>query len=127
MPDVQRAWAFLEDSDPIASADEVDGAIRIAIMAVIDGEVGDDGLTAGQAEALKVLVATSDVPIPAMALGAGPAMFFKGGHGPGFGMGEGSFGPGRGRVRIRERYEGESWESDGPAEEGEPAEEDSSS
>jgi hypothetical protein len=112
----------------IASADEVDGAIRIAIMAVIDGEVGDDGLTAGQAEALKVLVATSDVPIPAMAFGAGPGMFFKGhGQGPGFGMGEGSFGPGRSRVRSREHYEGASRESDGPAEESESAEEDSSS
>jgi hypoxanthine phosphoribosyltransferase len=28
MPDVQRAWAFLEDSDPIASADEVQAALR---------------------------------------------------------------------------------------------------
>jgi hypoxanthine phosphoribosyltransferase len=28
MPDVQRAWAFLENSDPIASADEVQAAVR---------------------------------------------------------------------------------------------------
>jgi hypoxanthine phosphoribosyltransferase len=28
MPDVQRAWAFLEDSDPIATADEVQAAVR---------------------------------------------------------------------------------------------------
>jgi hypoxanthine phosphoribosyltransferase len=31
MPDVQRAWAFLEDSDPIASAEEVRAAVlRVA-------------------------------------------------------------------------------------------------
>ena len=31
MPDVQRAWAFLEDSDPIASAEEVQAALaRVA-------------------------------------------------------------------------------------------------
>jgi len=28
MPDVQRAWAFLEDSDPIATAEEVQAAVR---------------------------------------------------------------------------------------------------
>ena len=28
MPDVQRAWAFLENSDPIATADEVQAAVR---------------------------------------------------------------------------------------------------
>ncbi|HZM34932.1 MAG TPA: hypoxanthine-guanine phosphoribosyltransferase [Burkholderiales bacterium] len=28
MPDVQRAWAFLENSDPIASAQEVQGALE---------------------------------------------------------------------------------------------------
>jgi hypoxanthine phosphoribosyltransferase len=28
MADVQRAWKFLEDSDPIASADEVQAAVR---------------------------------------------------------------------------------------------------
>lgn len=119
----------------VASADEVDGAIRIAIMAVIDGEVGDEGLTAGQAEALKVLVATSDVPIPAMALGAGPHMFMAKGHGFGPGMGHGgpSFGMGgdhieRGRahVRIREHLGAEDAEQAGPAEESEPADEDAS-
>lgn len=28
MPDVHRAWAFLEDSDPIATAEEVQAAVR---------------------------------------------------------------------------------------------------
>ena len=28
MPDLQQAWAFLENSDPIANAEEVQGAIR---------------------------------------------------------------------------------------------------
>jgi hypothetical protein len=35
----------------VGSADEVDGAIRIAIMNFIDVQVGEDGLTACQAEA----------------------------------------------------------------------------
>ncbi len=91
----------------IGSADEVDGAIRIAIMNVIDGQVGDDGLTAGQAEALKALVATSDVPV-------GPMMFGHGPGGPGefgIGMAHGPMGPGRGRFKMRvhdgERPDGE--------------------
>lgn len=36
MPDLGKAWAFLEDSDPIASAEEVQAAIRR-----IAAEVGD--------------------------------------------------------------------------------------
>ena len=43
--------AALADELGIGSADEVDAAIRMAMMTVIDGQVGDDGLTAGQAEA----------------------------------------------------------------------------
>jgi hypothetical protein len=94
----------------VGSADEIDGAIRIAIMNVIDGLVGDDGLTVGQAEALKHLVATSDVPFPMM-MGHGPGG--PGGYGHGS-MGHGSMGPGREhlkeRIRLGERHEGE----DGP-------------
>lgn len=81
----------------IDSSDEVDGAIRIAIMNVIDDQVGEDGLTAGQAEALKVLVATSDVPM-------GPMMFGHGSGGGGrFGQGMGSGSMGRGRFQLRDR------------------------
>jgi hypothetical protein len=27
MPDVQKAWAFLENSEPVASAEEVEAAV----------------------------------------------------------------------------------------------------
>lgn len=105
--------ALAEELD-IASADEVDGAIRIAMMAVIDDQVSEDGLTAGQAEALKTLVATSDVPIPAMGFGSGHGMFMAKGHGPGFSMGDHHMMPSRGRVRIREQFS-ERAEESGPA------------
>ena len=81
------------------SADEVDGAIRIAIMNVIDDQVSEDGLTAGQAEALKHLVATSEVPIGPMMFGHGPGG--PGGFGHGMGFGPGPMGPGRMKLRDR--------------------------
>jgi hypothetical protein len=68
----------------IGNSDEVDAAIRVAMMTVVDARVDDGLLTAGQAEALKTLIATSDVP-----LGPGPMFmpphgaFMRGGHGPG--------------------------------------------
>ena len=68
----------------IGNSDEVDAAIRVAMMTVVDARVDDGLLTAGQAEALKTLIATSDVP-----LGPGPMFmpphgaFMHGGHGPG--------------------------------------------
>ena len=34
MPDVQRAWAFLEDSDPIASAEEVQAALARVVAQI---------------------------------------------------------------------------------------------
>jgi hypothetical protein len=83
----------------VGSADEVDGAIRIAIMNVIDDQVGEDGLTAGQAEALKHLVATSDVPVDPMMFRHGPGG--PGGFGHGMGMGPGPMGPGRMKLRDR--------------------------
>ena len=59
-------------------ADEVDAAIRKAIMALIDAHGPDEGLTSGQAEALKIIVATSDAPIMPgfmrMGIGPGPGM-----------------------------------------------------
>ena len=79
--------AALADELGAGSADEVDAAIRQAMMTVIDAQVADGLLTAGQAEALKTLVATAEVPF-------GPGMF---GRGPGgFMHGEEGFGPGRG-------------------------------
>jgi hypoxanthine phosphoribosyltransferase len=36
MPDLGKAWAFLENSDPVASADEVQDAIRQVAAAVHD-------------------------------------------------------------------------------------------
>ena len=78
----------------VASGDEVDGAIRVALMAVVDQHVADGDLTAGKAEAIKVLIATSDVPLgPGMMGMAHPGGFMigmKDGHGP-FG---GHMGPG---------------------------------
>ena len=41
MPDVQRAWKFLEDSDPIASADEVQAAVRRVAAQVKERLAGD--------------------------------------------------------------------------------------
>ena len=59
-------------------ADEVDAAIRKAIMALIDAHGPEEGLTSGQAEALKIIVATSDAPIMPgfmrMGIGPGPGM-----------------------------------------------------
>jgi hypoxanthine phosphoribosyltransferase len=40
MPDVQRAWTFLEDSDPIASAEEVQAAVR-RVAAQIHGRLAE--------------------------------------------------------------------------------------
>ncbi|HKX38132.1 MAG TPA: hypoxanthine-guanine phosphoribosyltransferase [Burkholderiales bacterium] len=34
MPDVQRAWSFLEDSDPIASAEEVQAALARVVAQI---------------------------------------------------------------------------------------------
>ena len=59
--------AALADELGIGSADEVDAAIRVAMMSLVDTRVDDGLLTAGQGEALKVLIATSDAP-----LGPGP-------------------------------------------------------
>jgi hypothetical protein len=86
--------AALADELGIANADEVDAAIRIAMMSVVDARVDDGLLTAGQAEALKVLIATSDVPLgPGPMFGPPPGAFFRGGLG--FGE-EGRFHPIRG-------------------------------
>ena len=97
------------------SADDVDAAIRKAIMSLIDAHVSDTELTTGQAEALKVIVATTDVPIMpgfmGMGLGPGPGMMHGGGmrggdgwHGEGRGQGRG-----RGRMRIREHMGDGDW------------------
>ena len=117
------------------TADDVDGAIRKAIMSLIDDHVSEDELTRGQAEALKVIVATMDVPIMpgfmGMGMGPGPGMgmgmmhggmmhggMMPGGMMPG-GMGSGDMmhgdmmpggmGSGRDRVRIRERQDKGHW------------------
>src|SRR5216684_8980485 len=39
MPDADQAWAFLENSDPIASADEVQAAVR-RVAAQIEARLG---------------------------------------------------------------------------------------
>ena len=108
------------------TADDVDAAIRKAIMSLIDAHVSDEELTKGQAEALKVIVATTDVPImPAfmgMGMGMGPGMgMMHGGmmHGgmpgdmmPGgrtHGEHDGGMSKGRGRMRIRERMGDGGW------------------
>jgi hypothetical protein len=73
----------------VADGDKVDAAIRKAMMTVIDAQVIDQHLTYGQAEALKTLVATAEVPI-APGFVRGPMMggFIHSrldGEGPGFG------------------------------------------
>jgi hypoxanthine phosphoribosyltransferase len=40
MPDVQRAWAFLQESDPIASAEEVQAALE-RVAARVQGRLSD--------------------------------------------------------------------------------------
>jgi hypothetical protein len=86
--------AALADELGIGNSDEVDAAIRVAMMTVVDARVDDRILTAGQAEALKTLIATSDVPLgPGPMFGPPPGAFMRGGHGLGE---EGRFFPGRG-------------------------------
>lgn len=86
--------AALADELGISDSDEVDAAIRVAMMTVVDARVDDGLLTAGQAEALKTLIATSDMPLgPGPMFGPPPGAFMRGMHGPGE---EGRFFPGRG-------------------------------
>jgi hypothetical protein len=74
----------LADELGINDPDKVDAAIRIAMMSVIDSHVGDGMLTKGEAEALKFLIATSDVPLPpGLGFGMGPGRFFIATHGGG--------------------------------------------
>jgi hypothetical protein len=81
--------AALADELGIGNADEVDAAIRVAMMTVVDARVDDGLLSVGQAEALKTLIATSEVPLgPGPMFGPPPGAFMRGGHGPGE---EGSF------------------------------------
>jgi hypothetical protein len=90
----------LADELGIDNSDDVDAAIRIAMMSVIDSHVEDGMLTKGKAEALKVLVATADVPIaPGFMVGPHPGALFIAGHGPGFGPAMGPMMPGREGMR----------------------------
>ena len=72
--------AALADELGISNSDEVDTAIRVAMMIMVDARVDDGLLTAGQAEALKVVIATSDVPLgPGPMFGPPPGAFIRGG------------------------------------------------
>lgn len=128
--EAQRTQVYADFTEALATelgnttADDVDAAIRKAIMALVDAHVSDDELTKGQAEALKVIVATTDVPIMpgfmGMGIGPGPGRgmgMMHGGHGDGMGHGGhgGGMGPGRGRVRIRERMGDGHWGDQGEA------------
>lgn len=85
--------AALADELGINDSDEVDAAIRVAMMTVVDARVDEGLLTAGQAEALKVLIATSDVPLgPGPMFGPPPGVFMRGMHEQGE---EGRFFPGK--------------------------------
>ena len=76
--------AALADELGIDKSDDVDAAIRVAMMTVVDSRVDDGLLTAGQGEALKTLIATSEVPLgPGPMFGPPPGAFIRGGHGPG--------------------------------------------
>lgn len=95
------------------TADDVDAAIRKAIMSLIDTHVSDQELTKGQAEALKLIVATTDVPIMpgfmGMGLGPGPGMMHGGGMRGGYGEGRSQS---RGRGRMREHMGDGDWGDD---------------
>ena len=74
--------AALADELGIGNSDEVDAAIRVAMMSVVDARVDDGFFSVGQAEALKTLIATSDVPLgPGPMFGPPPGAFMRGGHG----------------------------------------------
>jgi hypothetical protein len=76
--------AALSDELGVGNSDEVDAAIRVAMMTVVDARVDDGLLTVGQAEALKTLIATSDVPLgPGPMFGPPPGAFMQRIHGPG--------------------------------------------
>lgn len=113
--------AALADGLGGASADEVDGALRLAMIAAIDALAADDTLPAAPAEMLKTLVATSDAPLgPGLIFGPPPGMFMHGhgeGHGPMFGGRDGRerFGPPAGEDA------GDEARDDAAAEEDEPA------
>ncbi len=73
--------AALADELGIGNADEIDAAIRVAMMTVVDTRVDEGLLTVGQAEALKTLIATSDVPLgPSPMFGPPPGAFMRGEH-----------------------------------------------
>jgi CheY-like chemotaxis protein len=89
--------AALADELGIGNSDEVDAAIRVAMMSVVDTRVDDGFFSVGQAEALKTLIATSDVPLgPGLMFAPPPGAFMRGGHG--FGE-EDRFFPVRGGVQ----------------------------
>jgi hypothetical protein len=72
--------AALADELGISNSDEVDAAIRVAMMTMVDARVDNGLLTTGQAEALKLLIATSDVPLgPGPMFGPPPGPFIRGG------------------------------------------------
>ena len=74
--------AALADELGIGNSDEVDAAIRVAMMTVVDARVDDGLFSVGQAEALKTLIATSDVPLgPGPMFGPPPGAFVRRGHG----------------------------------------------
>jgi hypothetical protein len=76
--------AALADELGVGNSDEVDAAIRVAMMTVVDARVDDGLLTFGQAEALKTLIATSEVPLgPGPMFGPPPGAFMQRIHGPG--------------------------------------------
>ena len=67
------------------------------LMSVVDARVDDGFFSVGQAEALKTLIATSDVPLgPGLMFAPPPGAFMRGGHG--FGE-EDRFFPVRGGVQ----------------------------
>jgi hypothetical protein len=102
-------------------ADEVDGAIRLAMISVIDTLVGDDTIPAGPAEFLKARVATAEAPLgPGLVFGPPPFAMMRGMHGEVHGPmfdghekdGRGPFGGRGGDGDSREAGEDDSAEED---------------
>jgi hypothetical protein len=72
--------AALAEELGISNSDEVDAAIRVAMMTLVEARVDGGLLTTVQAEALKELIATSDVPLgPGPMFGPPPGPFIRGG------------------------------------------------
>jgi hypothetical protein len=109
--------AALADELGAGSADDVDGAIRVAMMAAIDDLVDSDTLPIPiPADALKAMVATADSPLgPGLLFGPPPGLMIRAFHGHD-GRADDQFEEGIDRARAGEGDERDSNEDEGESE-----------